>query len=75
MVFFPFSKCLLVSNSLPLCALKVRLLECGIVEKWIFYQENVYCNLKKINTDMKIKEVKFWRYFVTTDYQQMIFIE
>ena len=36
MRFFPFSKCLLVSNMVSLCALKVRLLECEKIEKLMF---------------------------------------
>ena len=34
-----------------------------------------YATFNKINTDKKVKKVKFCRYFVTNDYQQMIFTD
>ena len=45
MGFFPFSKFLLISNMVSLCALKFRLLECEKFKNGCFHPENVYRNL------------------------------
>ena len=34
--FFPFSRFVLVSTLVSLCALKIRPLECETIEKWMF---------------------------------------
>ena len=48
MGFFPFSKFLLVSIWVSVCALKVRLLDCEIIEKWMFSSRKTFTvTLKK----------------------------